>query len=164
MMPVLSYVLLCLVLSILESSLLSFFPMELFKPDLGLPLVIYAALFLEPATALIVALLTGICQEVFSSAPHGTMVFTKVAVFLVTVFLKRNLYIDSRYSFAFACSCFVLVESLLYLLLAFFARGDTSNVVNVLFYAVPNAIFTGFIAMFLRSFLDYLNMRLLGRG
>lgn len=151
-------------LSILESALLSFFPMEFMKPDLGLPFVLYAAIFLSPAEALLTALLIGISQEVLSNAPHGTIVFSKVAVFLVAIFLRRKLYIDSRYSFAYSCIIFMIFESALAVIMAFFARGDTSNILNILVYLAPNALFTGFASVIILSSIDLLNRRFADRG
>jgi len=44
-------------------------PIDFFKPDLAIPLVIYATLFLGPPAGLLTALLLGLAQEVLSSAP-----------------------------------------------------------------------------------------------
>lgn len=150
--------------SILESALLSFFPMEFIKPDLGLPFVLYAALFLSPPEALVVAVVVGISQEILSNAPHGTIVFSKVAVFLVTIFLRRKLYIESRYSFAYSCIIFMVFESVLAILMGFFARGDTNNILNILVFLAPNALFTGFASVLILSFIDLLSRRFAERG
>jgi hypothetical protein len=148
-------------LSMLESALLTFFPFEFFKPDLGLPLVLYGALFMEPRSGLIVTIFVALSQEVLTAAPHGTIVFTKIALFLVTLFLKRKLFIDSKYMFAFFSSLFAIVESLLYLILTVFAKGDPSNLLNVFFYTLPNAIFTGFTSIFILFLIERLNERFL---
>jgi hypothetical protein len=148
-------------LSLVESAFLTFFPFEFFKPDLGLPLVLYGALFMEPAAGITVTLLVALSQEVLTAAPHGTIVFTKLALFLVTVFLKRKLFIESKYMFAFFSGLFALVESLLYLLLTVVGRGDLSNLLNVFFYTLPNAVFTGFTSIFILFLIERMNERFL---
>ena len=163
-MRFLVFVLMGLVFSILESSLFSFFPMEFFKPDLGLPLVIYGALFFEPLVGLSYAVVIGVTQEVFSSAPHGTILFTKVTVFLLsTLFLKRELSINSRHGFAIICSIFVVIESVVYLMLLYFGKGSSANLINVAFYLVPNAVFTGFASMYMLSLIDLLKEKVYDR-
>jgi hypothetical protein len=157
------YILLGILLSIVESAALCFFPIEFFKPDLGMPLILYSALFLEPSTGLLVTLFVSISQEVFSSAPHGTILFTKFAIFLGTVLLKRQAVIESRYIFAGICAALVAAESVLYLFLSILARGDTNNILNVAYYTIPNAVLTGFFAITIMALVETINTRLLAR-
>ncbi len=162
-MKVAIYTFLGLLLLLAESSLLSFIPVEIFKPDLGVPLVIYTTLFLGPQAGIIATLFIGFMQEGLSAAPHGSILFVKIAIFLIATFLKKKLYIDSKFSFAFVCSGFVVLESLLYITLSLLAKGETRNALNILFYTIPNAVFTGFIGIFIFSFIEYLNVRYLDR-
>ncbi len=162
-MKIAIYTFIGLLLLLVESSLLSFVPAEIFKPDLGVPLIIYTSLFLGPQAGVITTLFIGLMQEGLSAAPHGSILFVKVAIFLITIFLKRKLYIDSKYSFAFVCSGFVVLESFLLITLSLLARGEARNALNILFYTIPNAVFTGFIGIFIFSFIEYLNARYLDR-
>jgi hypothetical protein len=57
----------------------------------------------------------------------------------------------------------VVVESFLFLVLSLLSKGELKNVMNVFFYIIPNAIFTGFISIFIFSMIEYLNMRFLSR-
>jgi rod shape-determining protein MreD len=157
------YLLLGIILVVVESSALSFLPFEFFKPDFGTPLIIYTTLFLGPQAGLVTALLLGLLQEILSNAPSGSILFTKLSLFIITTFLKNSLYIDSKYSFAYICSGFVVLESFLFLTLSLLSKGETANIVNVLFYTVPNAIFTGFLSIFIFSFIEYLDTKILGR-
>jgi rod shape-determining protein MreD len=157
------YLLLGIILTILESSLLSFLPIEFFKPDFGIPLIIYTTLFLGPLAGLLSALLLGLVQEILSNAPAGSILFTKLSIFLITAFLKNKLYIDSKYSFSYICSGFVVLESFLFLALSLLSKGETTNILNVLFYTIPNAIFTGFLSIFIFSLIEYLDMKYLSR-
>jgi rod shape-determining protein MreD len=157
------YILLAIVLLILDSYLLSLFPLEFFKPDLGIPFIIYTTLFLGPQSGLVAALVIGLFQEVLSNAPNGSLVFTGVSIFLLTTFLKNKLYIDSKYSFSYICSGFVVVNSFLFLTLSGLSKGETRNFLNILFYTIPNAVFTGFVSIFIFYLMEYLNSRLLNR-
>ena len=152
-----------IVLMVLESSVLSFLPLDFFKPDFGVPMVIYATLFLGPLAGLLTAIILGLMQEVLSNAPAGSILFTKLSIFIICVFLRNKLYIDSKYSFSYVCSGFVVLDSFLFLALSLLSKGETGNILNVLFYTIPNAIFTGFLAIFIFAFIEYLDMKYLSR-
>jgi hypothetical protein len=42
-------------------------------------------------------------------------------------------------------------------MLSVLGKGEAGNVYNILYYSVPNAIFTGFVSLFIYSLLEYLN-------
>lgn len=157
------YLLIGISLITIESSALSLLPIEFFKPDLGIPLIIYTTLFLGPPAGLIASLVLGLVQEILSNAPAGSILFTKLSIFLIASFLKSKIYIDSKYSFSSICSGFVILESFLFLVLSLLSKGETSNIVNVTFYTIPNAIFTGFFSIFIFSFIGHLDTKFLGR-
>ncbi len=152
--------LICLMLVLaLQSSLFSFLPIEFSKPDIGIPCIIYATFFLGPLEGLVAAFFFGFTQELLSSGPHGALLFTKVFLFLTCIFLRHRLYIESQYLFALISSSFVLLESVLFLALAFFAKGETSAIITVLKFAIPNSVFTGVLALFLFPLLERLKLR-----
>jgi len=163
-MRALLYICIGIILSILESAIFTFLPFEFFKPDLGLPLILYVSFFLEPQVGLIVSIFIGLTQEVFSSAPHGSIFFTKLSLFLIALFLKNKVYVDTKYSFSYYCGIFVIIESFLFIALSLVARGDTKNMLNVLFYTLPNAVFTGFLSLFVLPLVSYVNVKLSSRG
>ena len=142
-----------------QSSLFSFLPIEFSKPDIGIPSIIYATFFLGPLEGLVTAFLFGFTQELLSSGPHGALIFTKVFLFLSCIFLRSKLYIESQYLFALVSTVFVLVESILFLALAFFAKGETGAVVTVLKFCLPNGVFTGVVALFLFPVLERLKLK-----
>ena len=131
MKPSIVYIVLGIILMIFDSFFLSLFPIEFFKPDLGIPFIIYMTLFLSPQSGLAAALIIGLFQEVLSNSPNGSLIFTGVSIFLLTTFLKSKLYIDSKYSFSYTCSGFVVVKSFLFLTLSILSKGDTRNFLNV---------------------------------
>lgn len=162
-MKVLVYILIGLICMLFESSLSSHTSLDLFKPDFGIPLIIYATFFMGPRAGFITTLSLGFIQEGLSSAPTGSIMFVKISLFLITALMKKQLYIDSKYSFAMTCSVAVLLESFLFLSLSLLARGETGNMYNIIFYAIPNTIFTGFVSIFIYSFIEYLNVSYLDR-
>ncbi len=156
-MKVFVYIIICLTCMLFESSISSHIPMDLFKPDFAVPLIIYVTFFLGPRAGLIATLCAGFVQEGLSNAPIGSIMFIMISIYLITAFMKKQLYIDSKYSFAAVCGSAIIVESFLFLILTVLGKGEAGNVYNILYYAVPNAIFTGFVSIFIYSLLEYLN-------
>jgi len=156
-MKVFVYIIICLTCMLFESSVSSRIEMDLFKPDFAIPLIIYVTFFMGPGAGLVAVLCGGFIQEGLSSAPTGSIMFVNISIFLITAFMKKQLYIDSKYSFAFVCSAAIMLEAFLFLMLSILGKGEAGNVYNILYYAVPNAIFTGFVSLFVYSLLEYLN-------
>ena len=153
-------VLLCgMLLVASESAIFSFLPMEFSKPDMGIPAIIYATFFLGPIEGLVSALLFGFTQELLSSGPHGALLFTKVFLLVSCIFLRSKLYIESQYLFALVSTAFVLLESVLFIALSFFAKGETGAIVTVLKFCLPNAVFTGVVALLLFPMLEHLKLK-----
>jgi len=150
-------------LTVLESSLFLWFPIEVFKPDLTIPFIIYMTLFMGPFPGLLAAFFFGLFQEGISSAPQGSIIFTKVLIFLLSMFIKDKVYIDSRFDFSYTCTYVAGFESIFYLLLSFLSKGETKNIVNIICYTLPNAIFTGFFSIFIFSLLSYMSSKMLIR-
>ncbi|HEX2965584.1 MAG TPA: rod shape-determining protein MreD [Syntrophorhabdaceae bacterium] len=156
-MRVLIYIVICLACMVFESSISSRLPIDVFKPDFAVPLIIYVTFFMGPGYGFIAAMCSGIAGEVLSSAPTGAILFINMSIFLIMAFVKKQLYIDSKYSFAAICGGAVIIESFLFLVLSVLGKGETGNVLNIFFYAVPDAIFTGFVSVFIYSLLEHLN-------
>lgn len=146
-----------------ESAFFSFFPIEFPKPDLAVPFIIYATFFLGPLEGLIASVLFGFSQELLSAGPAGSMLFTKVAVFTASAFLRSRLYIESRYTFSLLSMGFVIFESIVFLALGIVAKGELRNIFNVSLYALPTAIFTGMLSLPIFSLLQYFKIRHLER-
>lgn len=157
------YILTSLLLMIIESAMFSVFPVEFFKPDIGIPFIIYITIFLGPGTGLLATLIISLFQEVLSNAPQGSIIFTKTCAFILVTFLRGKLFIDSKYSFSYICGGYVIFESLLFIAFSLLSRGELKNAINVLFYIIPNSIFTGFVSIFIFVMIEYLNERFLQR-
>jgi len=157
------YILIGFLFAIIESSLLSFMPAEFLKPDVTIPFVVYNVFFLSPQAALATSVAMGIVQEILSNAPGASMIFTKIIIFLIALFFKNKLYINSRYSFSYICTGAVICESIIFMLLKWLSKGESGNVLNILLFMAPNAVFTGFVSIFIFSFIGFLNKRYLVR-
>lgn len=159
--------LVCLALGVvavaLESSLFSFLPLEVTKPDIGAPFIIYGVFFLSPFDGLIAATVLGFAQEVLSAGPAGAVLFSNMALLLSCLFVKSRLYIESRYIFSLVCAASVLFEALVFLAVSLLAKGETKDIFNVLLYSVPDAIATGFISLFMFVVFEHFRLRYPGR-
>lgn len=158
-----TYILIGLLLMVSETVISPHLSLNVLKPDLSTPIIMYTAFFLGASSGFIAAFFIGFFQEILSAAPNGSLLFVKVAIFLIAIAMRKKFFIDSKYSFAYVCTGAVIVESFLFLALSVLARGEAGNFYNVVFYAVPNAIVTGFLSMLLYSFITYLNTAYLER-
>jgi cell shape-determining protein MreD len=157
----------CLVIGFLlilcETSFFSLLPLEILKPNLAVPFIIYSLFFLPSVYSLFAALLFGFIQEFLSAGPAGALIFVNLALFLSCLLLKSRLFIESRYTFSLVCAASVLFQCFLYIVISLFAKGETKDIFNVLLYCLPDAIVTGFVSLFLFSMFENMKVRYPGR-
>jgi rod shape-determining protein MreD len=142
-----------------ESAFFSFFPIEFAKPDLAVPFIIYATFFLGPLEGLIASVSLGFSQELLSGGPAGSILFTKVSVFIGSAFLRSRLHIESRYTFSLLSMGFVVFESVVFLALGIIAKGELRHIFDVSLYVIPTAIFTGMLSLPIFSLLEQFKIR-----
>jgi cell shape-determining protein MreD len=142
-----------------EASFFSFLPLEITKPNLGVPFIIYAIFFLPAFDALLAAGLFGLIMEFLSAGPPGSILFANFALLLSCLFLKSRLYIESRYTFCLVCAASVLFQAFVFIAVSLLAKGETKDISNVLLYCLPDSIVTGFIALFLFGLFERLKVR-----
>jgi rod shape-determining protein MreD len=148
-----------LFLVLCESSFFSFLPLEITKPNLGVPFIIYAVFFLPSFDALFVAIVFGFALEFLSAGPQGAVLFTNIALLLSCLFLKSRLYIESRYTFSLVCAASVLFESFVFIAVSLLAKGETRDISNVLLYCLPDSIVTGFVSLFMFAIFERMKVR-----
>ncbi len=163
-MKTLVYIILAIVLLVIEAVISPHISLDVLKPELGMPIVLYVTFFLGARSGLVAAVCIGLVEESLSGAPGGSLLFTTIFIYLIAMAMRRKFFIDSKYSFAYLSSGSVVVQSLLFLALTFFARGEAHGALNILFYTVPNAIVTGFASILLFSFIEQLNESFLERN
>lgn len=157
MMKTFVYIMIGLFLMIFETVVSPHVSLDVLKPDIGMPIILYTTFFLGARSGIVATLCVGLFSEGLSGAPDGSLLFTDLSIFLIASAMRSKFFIDSRYSFAYVCSGAVIVQSLLFIVLSFLARGEARGAFNILFYALPNAIVTGFVSILLFSFIEYLN-------
>ncbi len=158
------YTLVGILLLLIETVISPQISLDVLKPELGMPIVLYVTFFLGAGPGLVSAVCIGIAEEGLSGAPNGSLLFVSIVIYLIAVIMRKKYFVDSKYTFAYFSSGSVLVQSGLFAALAFFARGETNQVVNIAFYMVPNAIITGFVSILLFSFIGKLNSVLAERS
>ncbi|OPY01582.1 MAG: rod shape-determining protein MreD [Syntrophorhabdus sp. PtaB.Bin184] len=163
-MKTLVYIILGIVLLLIETVISPHVSLDVLKPELGLPIVLYATFFLGARSGLVAAVCIGLAEESLSAAPGGSLLFTTIFIYLIAVVMRRKFFVESKYSFAYLSSASVVVQSLLFLALTFFARGEANGALNILFYTIPNAIVTGFVSILLFSLIEQLNETFLERN
>jgi rod shape-determining protein MreD len=156
-MKTLVYIIIGVVLLLLEAVISPHVSLDVLKPELGMPIVLYVTFFLGARSGLVAAVSIGLVEESLSGAPNGSLLFVTTFIYLIAAAMRRKFFIDSRYSFAYLSSGSVIVQSFLFLALSFFARGETPGILNILFYTLPNAIVTGFVSILLFSCIQQIN-------
>lgn len=158
------YITIGILLLFIEAVISPHLSLDVLKPELGMPILLYVTFFLGAGSGLVAALCIGIVEEGLSGAPDGSLLFVTIFIFLIAAAMRRKIFIDSKYSFAYLSSASVIVQSFLFLALSFFARGEARGALNILFYALPNAIVTGFVSIVLFAVIEQLNDTFLERN
>lgn len=158
------YIAIGFVLLFIEAVISPHVSLDVLKPELGMPVVLYVIFFLGAGPGLIAAILIGLAEEGLSGAPNGSLLFVTICIYLIAIIMRRKVFIDSKYSFAYLSSASVIMQSFLFIALSFFTRGEAQSILNILFYAIPNAIVTGFVSILLFSFIETINNAFLEKG
>ncbi len=140
-----------ILLLILQTTLMSFFPIERIRPDLLLIFTLYLAFLSPPFLGGILAFFMGYLMDLFSGNTLGFYAFSRTLVFFATQFLKERFYLEGfpfQFLFAFIFSLFeggfilILIDSLQPLSL--------ENLYFSLFtFLLPQSFLTGLAAPFL---------------
>ena len=138
-------------------------PLELAKPDLGVPFIIYGTFFLSPAEGLLAAVLFGFTQEVLSNSPAGALVFINVALLLSCIFLKTGYTSNRDIPFPLSAPLQFSGSSLIFLALSLLSKGETKNIYNVLVFSIPDPIMTAFVSLFMFRFFEQVKIRYMSR-
>ena len=158
------YIFIGIILLLLETVISTHISLDVLKPEVGIPIVLYVTFFLGTGPGLVAAVCIGLAEEGLSGAPNGSLLFVTIVIYLIAALMRRKYFVDSKYTFAYFSSGAVLVQSGLFAALTFFAHGETRGILNIAFYAAPNAIITGSVSILLFSFIDRLNTVLMERS
>jgi rod shape-determining protein MreD len=131
----------------LQSTLLTYFPVQRIRPDLVLILTLYLALSYPPISGGILAFFMGYLMDLFSGNTLGLYTFTRPLIFYGAQFFKGHFYLEGFSSQFLFVSIFSLMEGFLVLLLLTALNPNPShNLHPLLFtYLLPQSIFSGLI-------------------
>ncbi len=101
----------------LQTTLLSYLPIQRIRPDIILVLILYWGFTLPPVSGGIHALFLGYLMDLFSGNSFGLYTFTRPLLFYLAQLFKGRFYLESLPSQSLFVFVFALFEGLLILTL-----------------------------------------------
>jgi len=137
-----------ILLLILQTTWLSFFPIQRIRPDLLLIFTLYLAFLFPPFLGGILAFFMGYLMDVFSGNTLGFYTFSRTLVFFATQFFKERFYLEGfSFQFLFAFIFSILEGGLLLILINGLEPVSLGNLYSSLFtFLLPQSFFTGLVA------------------
>jgi len=138
---------------ILQTTLLSFLPIQRIRPDILLILTLYLTFLFPPILGGILAMFLGYLMDLFSGSALGFYTFSRPLLFFAAHFFKERFYLEGfsaqfLFGFVFAMSEGVLILVLLNAL----QPVSLENLSPMLFtFFLPQSFFTGLVTPFLFS-------------
>jgi len=130
---------------ILQTTLLSSFPIHRIRPDLLLIFTLYLAFLSPPIFGGILAFLMGTLMDLFSGNALGFYTFSRPLVFFAAQFFKERFYLEgfsSQFLFAFVSA--ILEGVLIFILMNTLQPHSLGNLFLLLFtFLLPQSFFTG---------------------
>jgi rod shape-determining protein MreD len=140
-----------ILLLILQTTWLSFFPIQRIRPDLLLIFTLYLAFLFPPVLGGILAFFMGYLMDLFSGNTLGLYAFSRTIVFFATQFLKERFYLEGfSFQFLFAFIFSILEGGLLLVLINGLDPVSFENLYrSLLMFLLPQSFCTGLVAPFL---------------
>jgi rod shape-determining protein MreD len=140
-----------ILLLILQTTWLSFFPIQRIRPDLLLIFTLYLAFLFPPFFGGILAFFMGYLMDLFSGNTLGFYTFSRTLVFFATQFLKERFYLEGfSFQFLFAFIFSILEGGILLMLINGLEPVSFGTLYVSLFaFLLPQSFFTGLVAPFL---------------
>jgi rod shape-determining protein MreD len=130
---------------ILQTTLLSSFPIQRIRPDLLLIFTLYLAFLFPPIFGGILALFMGYLMDLFSGNTFGFYTVSRPLVFLAAQFFKERFYLEGFiFQFLFAFIFGILEGILIFMLMNAFQPIPSGTLFPLLFtFLLPQSFFTG---------------------
>jgi rod shape-determining protein MreD len=140
-----------ILLLILQTTWLSFFPIQRIRPDLLLIFTLYLAFLFPPFLGGILAFFMGYLMDLFSGNTLGLYAFSRTIVFFATQFLKERFYLEGfSFQFLFAFIFSILEGGLLLVLINGLDPVSFENLyLSLLTFLLPQSFCTGLASPFL---------------
>jgi len=138
-----------ILLLILQTTWLSFFPIQRIRPDLLLIFTLYLAFLFPPFLGGILAFFMGYLMDLFSGNTLGLYAFSRTLVFFATQFLKERFYLEGfSFQFLFAFIFSILEGGLLLVLINGLDPVSFGNLyLSLLTFLLPQSFCTGLAAL-----------------
>jgi rod shape-determining protein MreD len=135
----------------LQTTLLSYLPIQRIRPDIVLVLILYWGLTFPPVSGGIHSLFLGYLMDLFSGNSLGLFTFTRPLLFYLAQLFKGRLYLESLPSQSLFVFVFALFEGLLiFILLSALNPAPLGNLYPLFFtFFLPQSFLTGMITPFL---------------
>jgi len=135
----------------LQTTLLSYLPIQRIRPDIVLVLVLHWGLTLPPVSGGIHALFLGYLMDLFSGNSLGLFTFTRPLLFYLARLFRGRLYLESLPSQSLFVFVFALFEAFLILILLSALNPASPGHLYPLFFRffLPQSFLTGMITPFL---------------
>ncbi len=142
-----------ILLLILQTTWLSFFPIRWIRPDFLLIFTLFLAFLFPPFLGGILAFFMGYLMDLFSGNTLGFYTFSRTLVFFATQFLKERFYLEGfSFQFLFAFIFSMLEGSFILILINGLEPISFRNLSSSLFtFILPQSFFTGLVAPLLFS-------------
>jgi rod shape-determining protein MreD len=144
-----------ILLLILQTTWLSFFPIQRIRPDLLLIFTLYLAFLFPPFLGGILAFFMGYLIDLFSGNTLGFYTISRTLVFFATQFLKERFYLEGfSFQFLFAFIFTILEGGFLLILINGLEPVSFGDLYSSLFtFLLPQSFCTGLVAPLLFSLL-----------
>jgi rod shape-determining protein MreD len=132
---------------ILQTTLLSYLPIQMIRPDVPLIFTLYLTFLFPPISGGILAMALGYLMDLFSGSTFGVYTFSRPLLFFAAYFSKERFYLEGFSSQFLFVSAFGILEGvLIFILVNAFQPVSLGNLYRVLFvFLLPQSIFTGLI-------------------
>ncbi len=140
-----------ILLLIVQTTWLSFFPIQRIRPDLLLIFTLYLAFLFPPFLGGILAFFMGYLMDLFSGNTLGLYAFSRTLAFFATQFLKDRFYLEGfSFQFLFVFAFSILEGGLLLVLVNGLKPVSFGNLYSsLLTFLLPQSFCTGLAALLL---------------
>ncbi len=132
---------------ILQTTLLSSFPIQRIRPDILLIFTLYLAFSSSPILGGVLVFFMGYLMDLFSGNVMGFYTFSRPLVFFAAQFFKERFYLEGFYSrFLFAFIYSMLEGFLIFILMNAFYSTPLGNLYPLLVtFLLPQSLFTALV-------------------
>jgi rod shape-determining protein MreD len=138
----------------LQTTLLTFLPIQRIRPDIVLIFTLYLGLSSPLISGGILAFFMGYLMDLFSGNTFGLFTLSRPLLFYLAQLFKSHFYLEGIFSQSLFAFLFALVEGsfIVILLTALNSNPHTDLYPLFIAFLLPQSLFTGLITPFLFSF------------